>query len=98
MSLEVTDGRGLTGSAEMAFAAVPWTAMHVSLVWDQAKTDLDIHLVSEGEGASSSVEPFDCYFQNTDPDWGVAGESADDPWIDLDDVDGFGPENVNLNQ
>ncbi len=98
IALTVKDDRGLEGTAELPFSAVPWQKMHIALVWNTPATDLDLHLVSEGEGGAFFTEPFDCYFLNTNPDWGLPGETADDPAIDIDDVDGYGPENANLNQ
>jgi len=98
VALTVTDDRGMSGTTELPFSAVPWQKLHVSLVWNTPGTDLDLHLVSEGEGGAFWTEPYDCFFLNTNPDWGVAGERADDPSIDIDDVDGHGPENANLNQ
>ena len=32
------------------------------------------------------------------PDWGESGSPEDDPSLDIDDVDGSGPENINLNE
>lgn len=98
LTLTVVDDRGLEGTADLPFSAVPWQKVHVSLVWDTDGTDLDLHLVSEGEGGAFFEEPYDCFFLNTNPDWGIVGETADDPSIDIDDVDGHGPENANLNQ
>ncbi len=94
--LTVTDSRGLTGTDELPFDAVPWQAIHVELSWDTGGTDVDLHLVNETDGGSFFVEPFDCYFENTNPDWGEPEYRPDDPSIDLDDTDGYGPENVNL--
>jgi len=98
IELKVTDQRGMTGVADYPFQAVPWQALHVELGWDKADTDLDVHLVSDDEGGNFFAKPFDCYFDNTNPDWGTPGVTADDPAIDIDDVDGFGPENVSLEQ
>lgn len=96
--LTVTDARGMTGSTDFPFAAVPWQTVHVELTWDTAGTDLDLHMVSDTEGGTFFQKPFDCYFDNTNPDWGDAGILADDPSIDRDDVDGYGPEVVSLEQ
>ncbi len=43
--------------------------------------------------------PFDCFWFNTKPNWGVfAPAISDDAHLDRDDTDGAGPENVNLEQ
>jgi hypothetical protein len=98
IELEVTDDRGMDGTDRWRFSAVPWQTVHVELTWDRADTDVDLHLVSESEGGAFHTEPFDCYYENTNPDWGTAGVTVDDPAIDIDDVDGYGPENVSLNE
>jgi len=42
--------------------------------------------------------PFDTYWFNPNPNWGSADPKIDDnPGLDLDDTDGWGPENMNLN-
>ncbi len=49
----------------------------------------------------------DCHWQNCNtrngsatpynaPDWGTIGNRADDPTLDIDDIPGSGPENINL--
>ena len=41
--------------------------------------------------------PFDCFWFNSKPNWGVfAPAISDDARLDRDDTDGAGPENVNL--
>jgi hypothetical protein len=67
---------------------------------------------SLGAGDDDVDEPFstgncdedtDCYFSNCRagdtnfPDWdGVAGRTTGDPSLDIDDLSGFGPENINV--
>ncbi|MCK6548538.1 choice-of-anchor D domain-containing protein [Myxococcota bacterium] len=71
------------------------TAISVILRWNSNNTDVDLHLVEPGALAFS--DPTDCFYANSNPDWGVSGDTSDDPFLDVDDVDGFGPENINLN-
>ena len=40
--------------------------------------------------------PFDCYFKNPIPDWGQPDNPEDNPFLDLDDFSGNGPENLSL--
>ena len=35
LSLTVTDDRGMSGSTEYPFSAVPWQKVHVELAWDR---------------------------------------------------------------
>ncbi len=103
--LQVTDDRGMP-SCEPALTVVqvtPDEAIHVQLVWhtprDQDETDrngsdLDLHFLHP-MGFWFDL-PFDCYFRNGNPDWGRMGNGRDDPSLDIDDVDGAGPENINL--
>ncbi len=39
---------------------------------------------------------FDCYWFNPQPFWGSATAPEDDPFLALDDTDGYGPENLNM--
>jgi hypothetical protein len=69
------------------------TDMRVRMDWNTPWSDFDIHLVR------NSV-PFDadddCYFAHKNPDWGDGTDPVDDPFLDRDDVDGFGPEEISL--
>jgi hypothetical protein len=42
--------------------------------------------------------PGDCFYGNSAPDWGVAGDYIDDAFLDYDDIDGYGPENINVQE
>jgi hypothetical protein len=39
---------------------------------------------------------FDCYWYDANPKWGSLTANDDDASLDLDDTDGWGPENLNL--
>lgn len=66
----------------------------VELSWDTAGGDLDLHLVRQGGRRFESSE--DCYFGSKNPDWGRPQERLDDPFLDRDDREGFGPEQIAL--
>jgi hypothetical protein len=72
------------------------TDLSLSLSWNSTGTDFDLHLVRSGRDLFSEVD--DCYFQNKNPDWGAPGDGGDDPYLDRDDTDGFGPEALNLSR
>ncbi len=69
-------------------------ALHVRLNWDTDLTDVDLHLI--GPNGQMWTCDGDCYFSNGNPNWGDPNDFRDDPFLDVDDVDGFGPENINL--
>ena len=58
---------------------------------DDNQPDLD----ENGEPDPWLHSLYDCNWRNQSPDWGAPGE-LNDPSEDIDDTDGFGPENVNL--
>ncbi len=68
--------------------------LHVRLEWDTDLTDVDLHLL--GPNGQLWTCEGDCYFSNPQPNWGDPNDFVDDPFLDVDDVDGFGPENINL--
>ena len=70
------------------------TAIRVRLDWDTNNTDLDLHLVAPGGRTFHNT--LDCYFSNRTPDWGVPSDARDNPFLDDDDTNGFGPETINL--
>jgi hypothetical protein len=102
-ALTVADAQGLEApgpacpsDAQARIQAVPDAAVHVQLVWQAQSdaplamgSDLDLHLLHPDAPA--------CSYANAQPDWPPEGP-AGDPSLDLDDVDGAGPENINLRQ
>jgi hypothetical protein len=85
-------------------SAAPWLgdALRFELTWDHASADLDIHVLeaNDGTGVSGTMLDLssDCHYANcvSGLDWGVPGLITDDPFQDIDDVSGFGPENINI--
>lgn len=75
----------------------PPTATAISIVsrWNSNGTDVDLHLVRPN---GTEFDTSDCYYANPSPDWGVQNDMSDNPYLDVDDVDGFGPETINLSQ
>jgi len=97
VQLQVWNEIGL-GSAPVKYNvdAIPEDRIHIELIWDTQNSDLDLHLAE-----TPSVEffdmPGDCSYCNPTPSWGASG-SSDDPRLDLDDIMGFGPENINIDE
>lgn len=102
--LEVVDEDGLpsTNEARVTLNAVPSERLHVQLTWDTAVNDIDLHVI-KASGPYCSAQS--CYYANCKPtafnrpDWdGVSGHTAGDPTLDVDDLSGYGPENINIDQ
>lgn len=68
--------------------------LHIQLEWDSNDTDVDLHFLRDSDPIFDC--PLDCYYANPAPDWGVQGDYVDDCFLDTDDVDGLGPENINV--
>jgi hypothetical protein len=106
--LTVTDTTSCASDeACVTIHVVPSSRIHIQLVWDRDETDVDLHFMldsinnflDDGSGPPGQVancsKAKDCSFICKVPSWGGGG-SADDPRLDIDDVDGYGPENINL--
>lgn len=71
-----------------------------------AGADMDLHfahafatgpdLDCDGTGDPWFHGTFDAFWYNVEPNWGSAKLNDDNPSLDLDDTDGAGPENLNL--
>ena len=109
-TLRVFDEQGVEACdpAEIVAIVTPCEAIHIQCVWE---TPGDPNRFDTGAGAGSDVDchllhpngawdeaPWDCHWKNREPNWGDSGSSADDPSLDIDDTDGWGPENINLDE
>jgi len=94
VTLQVENTLGiLSAPARYRVTAIPEEQLHVELSWNTPAADLDLHLLN-GEG-SFFINPDDCNWCNRTPRWGESG-SGDDPRLDIDDLYGYGPENINV--
>lgn len=75
----------------VVITAVPLDGFYVELSWDAA-VDLDLHLLN---GTSGLFGAGDCNYCNMTPSWGAAGRT-DDPSLDWDAIDGWGPETITI--
>ncbi len=111
LSLRVTDNLDLSApsadcdqpDALVQIHATPNQDIHVQLVWDTPGdpdqtdgegSDVDMHMLHPN-GRAWMIAPLDCYYANVSPDWGPAGPDGN-PSLDIDDTNGAGPENINL--
>lgn len=103
-TLSVVDDIGFSDTdcgAEPATVEVfsqPDEAIHIELVWqnpqdpdelDDQGSDVDLHIVKVGFNWYSD---YDCYYANDAPNW-----NPEHPSLDIDDTDGAGPENIQMN-
>ena len=107
VELEVWDDLGQSSCepARMEINAISADAIHLQLVWDtptdpdpnnNSGTDLDLHFLRQG--GQWNRAPYDCHWLNTNPDWGDPDNTDMNPRLDIDEVNGWGPENINLLQ
>ena len=96
ITVTASDGQGHSGSdSATVFADILPSAIRVELTWDTNGTDVDSHLIAPCYAMWDSFG--DCYYANRNPDWdGSGGSSSGDPSLDVDDTNGYGPENIVL--
>lgn len=91
--------------------AVPNEAIHIQLVWETAGdrnrtdtgagrgSDVDLHFLHpNGTWDNRDGQHGDCHWKDREPNWGDTTSSTDNPSLDRDDTDGWGPENINLDE
>lgn len=69
--------------------------IRVTLSWDALGSDFELHLIKENGRINDGAT--DCTWTScigVGPDWGVAGDTSDDPLKDVDDTNTYGPENI----
>lgn len=73
--------------------------IRITLSWDGLGDDFELHLIKEG--GSINDDATDCTWTSCvgqGPDWGVEGDSSDNPRKDVDNTGTYGPENIYLSQ
>lgn len=91
----LSSGGDPVASCTVPIRVVPPEDLHVQLVWNTDFSDVDMHLL--GPGGGTYFSSLDCYFGNRQAAWSGPG-TDDDATLDIDDTNGFGPENINIIQ
>jgi hypothetical protein len=96
LQLCVTDDEGQSACCTMSVTSTPPGAIHVELSWSTAYGDVDLHFLNVNQSDPTGWWSInDCHWLNQTPDWGALGAVAN-PTLDIDDTDGYGPENTTI--
>ena len=91
IGLIVTDHNGVSSEQAICEAdIIPDEELYVALSWDTTNSDLDLHMVPEGEVMWGCM---DCFWCEPSPDWPADWGT---PVYALDNTTGYGPENINV--
>lgn len=92
-----TTGGDISEPCLSTLESVPAENLWVEMFWAERNDDMDLHLLKPGGSLEGDG---DCYFMNcvppAAPNWGLRNTDIDDPSLDLDDIEGTGPENINI--
>lgn len=101
LRVTATDDDGQAAECETLVRAISGDGLRVEMSWDTNNTDMDTHVLRPGARAWFTSDD-DCYYANCVTrggegrlEWGAPGVD-DNPRLDIDDTDGFGPENINI--
>jgi len=96
-------GELIKGTVTVDTRGAEAAGMRIRLTWNTDNTDLDLYLAKPGDSLGSADN---CYWANEYPDWDGDGEHYDpadpahndtnDPYLDVDDQDGYGPEHITI--
>lgn len=99
LRLDVTDGNGFTAGCDVLVRAVSDEGLRVEMFWDTRFTDMDVHVMDPA--GTRWFTALDCNYSNcrggTGLPWGGTGVE-DNPRLDIDDTNGLGPENINIQE
>lgn len=96
VELFVRDDDGNVATCTTLVRAIATEGLRVEVFWNTDGTDMDTHLLRPD--GSTWFSDDDCYYGNCQGEglsWPPGG-TEDDPSLDIDDTDGFGPENINI--
>jgi len=108
INLLVTDDDGNVGTCSFFVRATPSEGLRVEIFWNPPEsssdpTDVDLHLLHPTAPAWFD-DRGDCYYANCNAssgavlEWNVTPYLPDNPRLDIDDVEGYGPENINIDE
>ncbi|MEE8410069.1 MAG: DUF2135 domain-containing protein [Myxococcota bacterium] len=104
---------GVSPTSDVEIVAIPSSRVHIQLVWDNAENDMDLHLTRLEQADLVCDAVNDCFWGNCKPDcmsnsscagtppiWdpGESPMNGANPRLDIDDTNGLGPENVNIDE
>ncbi len=106
LQVEDNDGFKSCEEATATITAIPNEKVHVELTWtnpedpdetDDTGSDVDLHMAKMGPGEWFEA-PYDVYFDNPNngDDGGAGIWNPENPSLDIDDTDGRGPENIQM--